>query len=127
MGGIPPHPSPLPGPFPPLGRRGRTSGAEIVEEIGEEEYDGAAVKDVIEKGESRRDICAAMFGFEEKHFADEAENMAAAFAGRQEKFDLVGEEQERDLVATAGCGNGKGTGDFGSELALGATQGTEGR
>ena len=64
---------------------------------------------------------------EGEHLADEPQNVAPAFARRQEQLDLVGEQQQRHFVAAARGGNGQRAGDLRRELAFGAAQRTEGR
>src|SRR5471032_2860984 len=64
-------------------------------------------------------IRPAPLRLEEQHLADDAQDVAAAFAWRDEFFHLVAEENETDLVVVADGGEGKHGGDLGGEFALG--------
>ena len=64
-------------------------------------------------------VCAAPFRLEEQHFTDDAQDVAAAFARRNEFFHLVAEEDEANLVIVANGGEGEHGGDLGGEFALG--------
>lgn len=55
---------------------------------------------------------------EKQNLADDAQNVAAAFLGRDEFLHLVGEQDEADLVAVADGGEGEHGGDLGREFAL---------
>ena len=102
-------------------------GAEAVQEVGEQEHDRAPVQHAIQEGQGRRDVGAAVLGLEEEHLADEPQNVAPPFARRQEQLDLVGEQQQRDLVAAPRGGNGQRAGNLRRKLALGAAQRAERR
>ena len=59
------------------------------------------------------------FGSKNKHFANDAQHVAAAFARRDEFLHLVAEQQQADLVVVADGGEGEHGGDLGGEFALG--------
>ena len=64
-------------------------------------------------------IRPAPLRLKEQHFADDAQDVAAAFARRDEFLHLVGEQNQADLVVVADGGEGEHGGDLGGEFALG--------
>ena len=95
------------------------------EEVGEDDDDGAMGGDAAEEFEGLVDVGGVVLRLEEKNFADDAQDVAAAFAGRDVFLDDVGEEDEADLVVVADGGEGEDGGDLGGEFALGLGAGTE--
>ena len=68
-----------------------------------------------------------MLRLEREHFADDAQDVATAFAWRNEQFNLFGEEQQCDFVAVARSGKRQRGGNFGGVFALGKIARTERR
>ena len=54
--------------------------AEAVQKIGEQKHNRPAAQHVVQIGHRGRDVRAAMFRFEREQFADNAQDVAAAFA-----------------------------------------------
>lgn len=71
------------------------------------------------------EVGALLAWFEEKNFADDAEDVFAAFFRRDVFLDFAGEEDQANLVVIADGGEGEDGGDFGGEFALGLFAGTE--
>jgi len=69
--------------------------------------------------ESHADVGAAACGFGVEDFADDAEAVGAAFAGSEEEFGDVAEEEEADFVLILGGAEGEEGGDFCGEFAFG--------
>ena len=89
-----------------------------LDEIGNDEDDGAAALHVVDEIERGGDIGAAALRRVEKNLADDAQHVLAALGRRDVLLDLVGEEQQADLVAVADGGEGEDAGDLGGQLAL---------
>ena len=96
-----------------------------LDEVGEDEDDGAAALDVVAEVEGGGDVGAAARGGVGEDFADDAEDVVAAFGGGEVLFDLVGEEEEADFVAVADGGEGEDAGDFGGEFLFALGEGAE--
>ena len=64
-------------------------------------------------------VRAALFGLEEQHLANHAQDVAAAFARRDEFLDSVREQQQADLVVVADRREREHRGDLGGEFAFG--------
>ncbi len=64
-------------------------------------------------------ICSAPLWLKKQDFADDAQNVAAAFARRDEFLDFIAEQQEADLVVVADGGKGEHGCDLGGEFAFG--------
>jgi len=58
-------------------------------------------------------------GLDEQNFADDPQDMTAAFARWNELLHLVTEQDEADLIVITDGGEGEHGGDLGGEFALG--------
>ena len=87
-------------------------------EIGDEENDRAPRDDVVQIIERQARQGAAALRLEVKNFADQTQRVRAAFLRRDEKLDLIGKENQPDLVVVPDRAEGEEAGDFGRELAL---------
>src|ERR1051325_807440 len=100
-------------------------GAETVQEVGEQKDDRAPMQDMVEKGERGGDVGGAALRLESEQLANEPQDVAPAFARGQKQFDLVGEQQQRDLIAAARGRKGQRACDFSGKFTLRAPQRTE--
>ena len=82
------------------------------------ETDGTTRRDTVGKVQRLRDVRAAPLGLEVQDLAYHAQDMAAAFFRRDVLLDLVGEQDQPDLVAVADGGEGKNAGQLRRQLAL---------
>ncbi len=87
-------------------------------EIGDEENDRASGDDVVQVIERQARQRAAALRLEIKNLADQTQRVRAAFLRRNEKLDLIREENEPDLVVVSDRAEGEEAGDFRRELAL---------
>ena len=97
-----------------------------LEEIGDEEDDGAAAQEAVGVIERVDEVGAAALRGEAQDVADDAQDVLAAFLRVDEFLHAVGEEAEADLVLVAGGGEGEDAGDFSGEFALAGGGGAEG-
>src|SRR4051794_29799172 len=75
-------------------------------------------RDTVKEVERDVQVCAAAFRLEKENLADDTKHVTAAFAGRDEFLDFVGEENQPDLVIVANGREGEDGSDFGGEFAL---------
>lgn len=108
------------------GRCGRFQRIEAVQKIGDQEYQAGPVEHVVEKSQRRADLSAFVAGLVEYHFLDHAQDVAAAFAHGQEKFNLVGEKAKGGFISVACCGKGEGGPDFRGKFSFGQGAGCKG-
>ena len=101
------------------------SGVALAKKIREDDGDGAMGSDLVKEVEGLIKIGAAEGGLEEKDFADDAQDMAPAFAGRNKFFDGAGEEDQADFIVVADGGKSEDRGDFGGQFAFGLGAGAE--
>ena len=89
------------------------------DEVGNHHRDGPMRRHPQQELQRAVQIRPAMARLEEQHLADDAQHVPAAFARRDELLDLVGEQDQPDLVVVADGGEGQHRGDLGRQLALG--------
>ena len=70
----------------------------FVQEVAHHDDYGFAVQYLAGIFQGNLRVGAVVLRLEVKNFADEAQHVLAAFLGRDEKFDLVGVNEEADLV-----------------------------
>ena len=103
----------------------------FVQEIAHHDDDGLAAQNLAGIFEGDLRVGAVVLRLEVKDFANEAQHMLAAFFGRDEQFDLVGVNEEADLVVVLDGGKGEESRecchDFAFHLLAGTEFGTAGR
>src|ERR1051326_3978145 len=72
------------------------SGTKTVQKIGQQKNDRAAMEDVIEESQRRRDIRLAPLWFKGEHLADDSQYVPAAFARREKQLRPIGEQEQTD-------------------------------
>lgn len=103
----------------------------FVQKVAHHDDHGAAVQNLA--GVFEGDLCvgAVVLRLEVKDFADEAKHVLAAFLGRDEQFDLVGVNEEADLVVVLDSGKCEESRerchDFAFHLLAGTEFGAAGR
>jgi hypothetical protein len=90
----------------------------LVEKIGDEKNDGAASYHFVQILKGGSDIRAAVTGLEEKHLADQAKCVQAAFLRADEELHLIGEKEQTHLVVVLDRTEREDRRDFGRQLAL---------
>ena len=70
----------------------------LVQEVADEEHDGAAPDDPAQVIEGARDVGAPSLGLEGQQLPDDAQDVPGPLAGRHELLDAVSEAHEPDLV-----------------------------
>ena len=80
---------------------------------------------MVEVLEGRREVRPLPFRLEKEDFADEAEDVLAAFGRADEFFDPVREEEDADFIVVAGGRKGEDAGDFSRLLSEGLVIGAE--
>ena len=81
--------------------------------------DGAMRQNATHEFQRLDQIRSAPLRLKKQDFADDAQDVAAAFARRDEFLHFIGEQQQADLVVVADGGEGEHGRDLGGEFAFG--------
>ena len=97
----------------------------FVQKVAHHDDDGAAVQDLACILQRHLRVGAVVLRLEIKDFSDEAQYVLAAFLRRDEQFDLVGVDEQADLVVVLDGGKGEECGEGRHDFALHLLAGTE--
>ena len=97
----------------------------FVQEVAHHDDYGAAVQNLAGVFEGDLRVGAVVLRLEVKNFADEAKHVLAAFLRRDEQFDLVGVNQQADLVVILDGGKGEESRERCHDFAFHLLAGTE--
>lgn len=97
----------------------------LVQEIAEHEDDGAPTGNLREVIEGDVQVCALAFPRPTEEVADDAQDVFSSFLGRDEVFDVVGEDHESHAIVVSDGGEGEHGGDFGDELRFASLDASE--
>src|SRR5690349_10381345 len=89
-----------------------------MQKIREQKNDAAPFEHVIQKYHRSGDVCAGTTRLVKEHFLDRPQNVATTLARWKKQFNLVGEQQQAYLVATARRGRRQRRSDFDRRFAL---------
>lgn len=93
--------------------------AVVVLKVGDEEGYAFSFDHFAEVVEGLGNVGSVMFGLEGEDFADDVQDVHLPFSGRDEIFNLVGEDDEADLVVVFNGGEGEEATELGGDLVFG--------
>ena len=97
----------------------------LVEEVAQHEGDASPLDGSRHILEGISDVCLLTLGLVVEEFADDIEDVLAAFLGRDELLNLVGEEDYADLVVVLNGREGERGRNLGHHVTLELLDGTE--